>query len=89
MVRELTLADAAEVCGFLAEHEPDSERTSRAAARLAARITMASRLGLEDLDNLLDLVANLPATDHLAKLLLYARRAEEALRRGAPHAPGP
>ncbi len=76
---EFTLGDAAYVCAFLAD--VDDERYPVAAARLAARITMASRLGLEDLDRLMDLVANLPEPNRLNELLRFTRDADLALAR--------
>ncbi|MSW52039.1 MAG: hypothetical protein F2817_14270 [Actinobacteria bacterium] len=76
---EMTLGDAAYVCAFLAD--VDDERYSVAAARLAARIAMASRLGLEELDRLMNLVANLPEPDRLAELLRFTRDADLALAR--------
>lgn len=76
---EMTLGDAAYVSAFLAD--VDDERYPVAAARLAARITLASRLGLEAFDELLDLVANLPDPERLAKLLIYARDADLATAR--------
>jgi hypothetical protein len=76
---EFTLDDAAYVCAFLAD--VDDERYPAAAARLAARITIASRLGLRDLDRLMDLVANLPEPERLAELLRFTRDADLALGR--------
>lgn len=76
---EMTLADAARLASFLAEVE--DERYSVAAARLAARITLASRFGVEELDELLDLVANLPDPERLSKLLRYTEHADLAIAR--------
>jgi hypothetical protein len=73
---EFTLGDAAYACAFFPD--VDGERYPVAAARLATRIAMASRLGLEDLDRLMDLVANLRESDRLAELLRFTRDADLA-----------
>lgn len=70
----LTLGDAARICAFLAE--VDDDRFPVAAARLAARVTIASSLTLEDLDIVLDLVANLPDQGRFTELLRFCERAD-------------
>jgi hypothetical protein len=72
----LTLGDAAPIRAFLAD--VDDERSPVVAARLVARGTTASDLPLEDLDILMDLVANLPDQARLAGLLRYCERADPA-----------
>lgn len=60
MVDEFRLSDALSVCVFLAEHEPDGDRGSRARARLVARLALELRLGLDHLDQLHTWVEILP-----------------------------
>lgn len=72
---ELTLRDAAQVCGFLAEH--DDHRYSRAAARLAARLTLALRLDLDLLDEVLAAAANASQASNMAELVRLCDRADE------------
>jgi hypothetical protein len=74
---QLTLGDAARICAFLAD--TDDDRYPRAAARLAARITLASSLDLESMDVVLDLVANLPDERRMAELLRFCEQADRAL----------
>jgi hypothetical protein len=83
---EMTLNDAAYVCSFLAD--VDDPRYPVAAARIAARIAVASRLGLTDYDHLLDVVANLPDPERLAELLRLAQRADLAAARARAAAAG-
>lgn len=72
---ELDLSDAARITAALAEH--DDQRYPRAAALLAARLTIASRLDLEALDRVLDLVSQLPDPERMAELLRYCRYADD------------
>lgn len=60
MVKEFRMADALAVCVFLAEHEPDGDRGSRARARLVARLAFELRIGLDHLDQLHTWVEILP-----------------------------
>lgn len=88
MVDEFRMTDALEVCVFLAEHEPDSDRGSRARARLIARLALELRIGLDHLDQLHTWVEILPdpaAVTGLERLCTQADRARAAARR-TPHA---
>ena len=53
---------------FLAEHEPDGDRGSRARARLVARLTTELRLGLDHFDQLLTWTQVLPDPEAIAGL---------------------
>lgn len=71
MVNEFRMTDALEVCVFLAEHEPDSDRGSRARARLIARLALELRIGLDHLDQIHTWAEVLPdaqATNGLRRL---------------------
>lgn len=72
---ELDLGDAARITAVLAERE--DPRYPRAAALLAARLTIAGRLDLEALDRVLDLVGQLPDPERMSELLRYCRYADE------------
>jgi len=56
------------VCVFLAEHEPDGDRGSRARARLVARLAAELRLGLDHFDQLLTWAEILPEPEAIAGL---------------------
>lgn len=66
------LSAAAQITSLLAER--DDPRYDRAAARLAARVTLERKLGLEDADAVLTSVARLPDEEALSQLLGYCRR---------------
>jgi hypothetical protein len=73
MMGDVPLSAAAQITSLLAER--DDPRYDVAAARLAARLTLERRLGLEDADAVLTSVARLPDEEALAQLLGYCRRA--------------
>ncbi|MEV4422346.1 hypothetical protein AB0L40_20580 [Patulibacter sp. NPDC049589] len=73
LMGDVPLSAAAEITSLLADL--DDPRYDRAAARLAARLTLERRLGLEDADAVLTSVARLPDAEALAQLLGYCRRA--------------
>lgn len=60
MVKEFRMADALAVCVFLAEHEPDGDRGSRARARLGGRLALEVRMGLDHFDQVLTWLEVLP-----------------------------
>ena len=72
MMGAVPLDAAAQITSLLAAL--DDPRYDVAAARLAARLTLERRLGLEDADAVLTSVARLPDEGALAQLLGYCRR---------------
>jgi hypothetical protein len=72
LMGEVPLSAAAQITALLAER--DDPRYDRAAARLAARVTLERRLGLDDADAVLTSVARLPDEEALSQLLGYCRR---------------
>lgn len=86
MVKELQMDDALDVCVFLAEHEPDGDRGSRARARLVARLALELRIGLDHLDQLHTWAEILPdpaAIAGLRPLCAEVDRAQAVARRAA------
>lgn len=67
-VGEFRLSDALSVCVFLAEHEPQGARGSRARARLVARLAIELRVGLDRSDQLLTWAQLLPDAAAVAGL---------------------
>ncbi|CAB4939292.1 unannotated protein [freshwater metagenome] len=88
-VRELRFSDALDVCVFLAEHEPEGDRGSRARARLVARLALELRIGLDHLDQLHTWVEILPDPVAIAGLEPLCREVDLAEIRARAAEPGP
>jgi hypothetical protein len=83
---ELTLSDAARICGFLLE--VGDARGSRAATRLVGQITLACELQLEEIDVVLELARGLPDPQARDALLRFCERADMRLAAQRPTAAG-